>query len=133
MYVRTLFVDYSSAFITVLPHKLVKLGDLGLPHTTCMWNNSFLSDGRQRVRVGHHTSTALILSTDSPQFYSLYTHDCSPVHHSSHTMVKLDTTVIRLISGGGHKCAYREEVQQLSTWCRPTTLSSKPQRPRNSS
>ena len=47
-YVRILCVDYSSAFNTILPHKLVvKLGDLGLPHTTCMWINSFLS-----VRVG---------------------------------------------------------------------------------
>ena len=76
-----LFVDYSSAFNTILPHKLVvKLGDLGLPYNACMWIYSFLSDRRQRVRVGQHTSTALSLSTGSPQgcvlspsLYSLYT------------------------------------------------------------
>ncbi|XP_061433262.1 uncharacterized protein LOC133358830 [Lethenteron reissneri] len=48
-YVRMLFVDYSSAFNTILPHKLVeKLGDLGIPHSTCMWIYSFLSGRRQR-------------------------------------------------------------------------------------
>ena len=130
-YVRMLFVDYSSAFNTVLPHKLVvKLEDLGLPHKTCMWIYSFLSDRRQRVRVGHHTSTALSLSTGSPQgcvlsplLYSLYTHDCSPAHHSN-TMVKFadDTTVVGLISRGGDEAAYRDEVGQLSTWCKANNL-----------
>ena len=63
-----LFVDFSSGFNTILSHKLVvKLGDLGLPHITCMWINSFLCDGRQRVRLDHHTSTALSLRTGSPQ------------------------------------------------------------------
>ena len=47
-YVRMLFVDYSSAFNTILPHKLViKLGDLGLPYTTCRWISGFLSGRRQ--------------------------------------------------------------------------------------
>ncbi|XP_024121111.1 uncharacterized protein LOC112142095 [Oryzias melastigma] len=51
-YVRMLFVDHSSAFNTILPHKLVaKLEDLGLPSSTCLWISSFLSGRRQRVRV----------------------------------------------------------------------------------
>ncbi|KAK3548872.1 hypothetical protein QTP70_021264 [Hemibagrus guttatus] len=54
-YVWMLFVDYSSAFNTILPYILVdKLEDLGLPNSTCMWINSFLSDCSQRVRVGRH-------------------------------------------------------------------------------
>ncbi|TKS65504.1 RNA-directed DNA polymerase from mobile element jockey [Collichthys lucidus] len=120
-YVRMLFVDYSSAFNTILPHKLaVKLKDLGLPEATCRWISSFLSGRRQRVRMGQHTSTALSLSTGSPQscvlsplLYSLYTHDCAPVHHSN-TIVKFadDTTVVGLISGGDES-AYREEVERL--------------------
>ncbi|KAM7373781.1 hypothetical protein PAMA_022061 [Pampus argenteus] len=124
-YVRMLFVDYSSAFNTILPHRLVtKLRDLGLPHTTCMWINSFLSDRKQRVRIGHHTSPALSLSTGSPQgcvlsplLYSLYTHDCSPVHQSN-TIIKFadDTTVVGPISGGDES-AYRDEVTQLVSWC----------------
>lgn len=129
-YVRMLFVDYSSAFNTILPHKLVeKLGDLGIPHSTCMWIHSFLSGRRQRVRVGRHTSTALSLSTGSPQgcvlsplLYSLYTHDCAAVHHSN-TIVKFadDTTVVGLISGGDES-AYRDEVERLTAYCRGNNL-----------
>ncbi len=106
--VQLLFVDYSSAFNTILPHKLVdKLGDLGLPYSTFTWIKSFLSGRSQRVRVGPHTSMALSLSTGSPQgcvlsplLYTLYTYDCIPAHHSN-TIIKSadDTTVVGLISG----------------------------------
>ena len=125
-----LFGDYSSVFNTALPHKLVdKLGDLGLPHFTCMWKNNFLSGRSQWVRVAHHTSMTLTLSTGSPQscvlsplLYTLYTHDCTPVHHSN-TIVKFadDTTVVGLISGGDES-AYGNEVEQLTVWCRENNL-----------
>ncbi|KAK3515914.1 hypothetical protein QTP86_004966, partial [Hemibagrus guttatus] len=90
-YVRLLFVDFSSVFNTILPYKLMdKLGDLGLPHSTCMWIYSFLTGRSQRVRVGHHKSTVLSISTGSPQgcalsplLYTLFTHDCTPTHHSN--------------------------------------------------
>ena len=129
-YVRMLFVDFSSAFNTILPYKLLDiLGDLGFPHNTCMWIGSFLSGRSQRVRVGHHTSTALTLGTGSPQgcvlsplLYTLYTHKCTPAHHSN-TMVKFadDTTVVGLISKGDES-AYLDEVVQLSEWCREHNL-----------
>uniref|UniRef100_A0A3P9AUA1 Reverse transcriptase domain-containing protein n=1 Tax=Maylandia zebra TaxID=106582 RepID=A0A3P9AUA1_9CICH len=129
-YVRMLFVDYSSAFNTILPYKLdAKLKDLGLPHSTCKWINSFLTDCRQRVRVGRYTSPALNLSTGSPQgcvlsplLYSLYTHDCTPAHQSN-AIVKFadDTTVVGLISGGDES-AYRDEVERLSSWCKDNNL-----------
>ncbi|KAK3537444.1 hypothetical protein QTP70_010420 [Hemibagrus guttatus] len=85
-YVRLLFVDFSSAFNTILPYKLMdKLGDLRLPHSTCMWIYSFMTGRSQRVRVGHHTSTVLSISTGSPQgyvlsplLYTLFTHNCTP-------------------------------------------------------
>ena len=129
-YVRMLFVDFSSAFNTILPHRLVDiLGELGFPHNTCMWIKSFLSDRSQRVRLGRHTSTSLSLSTGSPQgcvlsplLYTLYTHNCTPAHRSN-TMVKFadDTTVVGLISKG-NESAYREEVVQLTEWCRENNL-----------
>ena len=129
-YVRMLFVDYSSAFNTILPHKLMnKLVNLGIPHPTCMWINSFLTCRTQRVRVGHHTSTALSLSTGSPQgcvlsplLYNLYTHDCIPTHHNN-ILVKFadDTTVVGLISGADES-AYRNEVEHLAVWCGENNL-----------
>ncbi|KAK3550416.1 hypothetical protein QTP86_025165, partial [Hemibagrus guttatus] len=129
-YVRMFFVDYTLVFNTILPHILVgKLEDLGLPQSTCMWINSFPSNRSQRVRGGRHTSTALSLSTGSPQgwvlsplLYTLYTHDCTPTHHSN-TIVKFvdDTTVVGLIAGRD-ELAYRDEVEWLSGWCRENNL-----------
>ena len=101
------------------------MANLGFPHNTCMWIKSFLSDRSQRVRLGRHTSTSLSLSTGSPQgcvlsplLYTLYTHNCTPAHRSN-TMVKFadDTTVVGLISNG-NESAYRDEVGQLTEWCR---------------
>ncbi|KAK3567074.1 hypothetical protein QTP86_009773 [Hemibagrus guttatus] len=124
------FVDFSFAFNTILPHKLLgKLGDLGLPHSTCMWINSFLTGHSQRVRVGHHTSTCLSINTGSPQgcvlsplLYTLHTHDCTPTHHSN-TIVKFadDIMMVGLISGGD-KSTYRDEVEWLTVWCRGNNL-----------
>ncbi|KAK3534494.1 hypothetical protein QTP86_016310, partial [Hemibagrus guttatus] len=100
-----------------------------LPHSTCMWIYSFLTGCSQRVRVGHHTSTVLSISTGSPQgcvlsplLYSLFTHDCTPTHHSN-TIVKFadDVTVAGLFSGGD-KSAYRDEVERLTVWCRENNL-----------
>uniref|UniRef100_A0A3Q3JQD9 Reverse transcriptase domain-containing protein n=1 Tax=Monopterus albus TaxID=43700 RepID=A0A3Q3JQD9_MONAL len=130
-YARLLFVDFSSAFNSMLPHRLVaKLVDLGLPHSTCLWVKDFLSDRTQKVRVGPHTSSALNLNTGSPQgcvlsplLYILYTHDCNPTH-SSNTIIKFadDTTVIGLISEGDES-AYQDEVQQLFKWCKDNNLA----------
>ncbi len=48
-YVRLLFIDYSSAFNTIVPSKLaVKLSDLGLNTTLCDWIQDFLT-GRPQV------------------------------------------------------------------------------------
>ncbi len=56
-YARLLFVDFSSAFNTILPNMLVsKLSDLGLSHSVCLWIKDFLTDRSQRVRVGSRIS-----------------------------------------------------------------------------
>ncbi|KAJ8369754.1 hypothetical protein SKAU_G00097820 [Synaphobranchus kaupii] len=120
-YARLLFVDFSSAFNTILPDRLVpKLLDLGLSHSTCLWIKDFLSDRPQKVRIGPHTSTTLSLSTGSPQgcvlsplLYSLYTHHFSAAHPSN-SIIKFadDTTVVGCISRGD-ETAYRDEVEQL--------------------
>ena len=44
-YVRLLFIDYSSAFYTIIPDILVsKLTDLGLHPLTCSWIKDFLTN-----------------------------------------------------------------------------------------
>ncbi len=106
-YVRMLFVDYSSAFNTIVPATLVaKLQSLGLNRSLCSWILVFLTGRSQVVRMGNDTSSPLILNTGAPQGcilsplpYSLYTHDCTATH-SSNVIVKFadDTTVIGLIT-----------------------------------
>ncbi len=52
-YVRILFVDFSSAFNTIIPDTLQnKLTQLSVPTSVCQWINSFLTDRQQLVRLG---------------------------------------------------------------------------------
>lgn len=86
-----LFIDFRSAFNTVIPSKLItKLSDLGINTSLCNWILDFLSNRPQSVRVENHTSSTLILNTGVPQgcvlsplLYSLFTYDCTPVHGSN--------------------------------------------------
>ena len=79
-----LFIDYSSAFNTIVPSKLtIKLEALSLNPVLCNWVLDFLTGCPQVVKVGNNTSTSLILKTGAPQgcvlsplLYSLFTHDC---------------------------------------------------------
>ncbi|KAI3373950.1 hypothetical protein L3Q82_022512, partial [Scortum barcoo] len=99
-YVRMLFVDFSSAFNTVIPDKLIlKLHNLGLPSSLCHWIRDFLTNRPQVVRIGDNTSSTLVLSTGTPQgcvlspaLFTLFTSDCSdhPLH--KHHRESLQTT-----------------------------------------
>lgn len=61
-YVRMLFVDYSSAFNTIIPSRLVcKLHHLGLSNHLCLWIKDFLSN--------RPDSETLQLSKPDPQFW----------------------------------------------------------------
>ncbi len=130
-YVRMLFVDYSSAFNTIVPATLVaKLQTLGLNRSLCSWILDFLTGRSQVVRMGNKTSSPLTLNTDAPQgcvlsplLYSLYTHDCAATH-SSNVIVKFadDTTVIGLITDND-ETAYRAEVSTLTKWYQENHLS----------
>ncbi len=124
-YAGILFVDFSSAFNTIMPDLLSdKLKQLSVPTSICQWITSFLTDRQQLVRLGKLTSRTLTISTCAPQgcilsplLFSLYTNDCT----SKDPSVKLlkfadDTTVIGLIKDGDMS-ACRQEVEQLAVWC----------------
>ena len=86
-----LFIDYSSAFNTIVPSKLItKLRILGLNTSLCNWILDFLRGRPQVVRVGNNTFATLILNTGAPQgcillylLYSLFTHDCMATHDNT--------------------------------------------------
>ncbi len=59
-YVRILFVDFSSAFNTIIPNLLLpKLSQLSVPTAVCQWINSFLTDRQQHPYDQHWSSTGL--------------------------------------------------------------------------
>ncbi|KAM8833028.1 putative RNA-directed DNA polymerase from transposon BS [Synchiropus picturatus] len=129
-YARILFVDFSSAFNTILPALLEdKLRQLDVPDSLCRWITDFLTSRSQRVRLGTTVSDTQTLNIGSPQgcvlspwLFSLYTNCCT----SSHESVKLikfadDTTIIGLISDGDES-SYRREVERLVSWCSNNNL-----------
>lgn len=129
-YVRMLFIDFSSAFNTIIPQQLIcKLDKLGLSTSLCNWLLDFLSQRPQAVRVGNNTSRSITLSTGAPQgcvlsplLFTLLTHDCTATHSSNH-LVKFadDTTLVGLITKGD-ETHYREEVELLTMWCKDNNL-----------
>ncbi len=124
-YVRMLFIDFSSAFNSVIPHKLVcKMSELGIDAALCAWIMDFLTNRPQNVKIGDCTSSTIIMNTGVPQgcvlspvLFTLFTHDCAAIHPSN-VMVKFadDTTIVDIISES-EETAYREEVQHFVQCC----------------
>ncbi len=130
-YVRLLFIDYSSAFNTIVPTKLaVKLSDLGLNTSLCDWIQDFLTARPQVVKVGQFTSNSITLNVGAPQgcvlsplLYSLYTHDCVSSDSSTSIIKFADDTVVLGLINNDDEAAYLEEVERLTSWCQDNCLS----------
>ncbi|KAK3541846.1 hypothetical protein QTP86_008048 [Hemibagrus guttatus] len=100
-YVRLLFVDFSSAFNTIIPTLLqTKLTQLSVPSSICQWITSFLTGRHQLVKLGKFTLYSRTTSTGAPRLLKFAD----------------DTTVIGLIQDGDES-AYRQEIEQLAAWC----------------
>ncbi|KAK3518337.1 hypothetical protein QTP86_003647 [Hemibagrus guttatus] len=129
-YVRMLFIDFSSAFNTIITQHLIeKLSLLGTNTSLCNWILDFLTGKPQSVWIRNSISTTT-LNTGAPQgcvlsplLFTLLTHDCAAMHSSNH-IIKFanDTTVVGLISQN-RESAFREEVQRLTAWCKANILS----------
>ncbi len=126
-----LFIDFSSAFNTIIPQQLIhKLVQLGLNTSLCNWLLDFLTGRPQAVWVGSNTSSTITLNTGAPQgcvlsplLFTLLTHDCTP-SNKSNLFIKFadDTTVVGLISNRD-ETNYRSEVSRLTGWCSDNNLS----------
>ncbi len=104
-YVRMLFVDYSSAFNTIVPATLVAmLQTLGLNRSLCSWILDFLTGRSQVVRMGNNTSSPLtlnhlrhIVGGELPSLQDIYTRRCTrkarriikESSHPSHSLLSL--------------------------------------------
>nr|XP_019960878.1 PREDICTED: uncharacterized protein LOC109641015 [Paralichthys olivaceus]XP_019960879.1 PREDICTED: uncharacterized protein LOC109641015 [Paralichthys olivaceus] len=66
-YMRMLFLDFSSAFNTIIPQQLIqKLDCLGLNTSLCNWLLDFLTGRPQAVRVGSNASSTITMNTGAP-------------------------------------------------------------------
>ncbi len=84
-YVRILFVDFSSAFNTIIPNRVLpKLTPLSVPTSVCQWINSFLTDRQQLERLGKFSSSTRTISTGAPQGCVLSPFAFLPVHQRLH-------------------------------------------------
>ncbi|KAK3539456.1 hypothetical protein QTP70_008511 [Hemibagrus guttatus] len=129
-YVQMLFVDFRSAFNTIIPQHLIeKLSLLGTNTSLCNWILDFLTGRPQSIRIRNSISSITTLSTGAPQgcvlsplLFTLLTHDCAAMHSLNH-IIKFadDMTLVGLISKN-NESAYREEVQWLTAWCKANNL-----------
>ncbi len=131
-YARLLFIDYSSAFNTIVPTKLTnKLTGLGLNTSLCDWIQDFLTGRPQVVKVGQYTSklhhperrSPAGLRSEVPLLYSLYTHDCVSSHRSTSIIKFADDTVVLGLISNNDETAYLDEVERLTSWCQDNCLS----------
>ncbi|KAK3523565.1 hypothetical protein QTP70_002474 [Hemibagrus guttatus] len=105
--IKTLFIDFNSAFNTIiLQHLIEKLSLLGTNTSLCNWILDFLTGRHQSVRIENSISSTTTLSTGAPQgcmlsplLFTLLTPDCVAMRSSNHiTKFADDTTVVGLIS-----------------------------------
>ncbi|KAI3360341.1 hypothetical protein L3Q82_014656 [Scortum barcoo] len=104
-HVRMLFLDFSSAFNTIIPKHLVgKLRLLGFQHSP--------------VQLAGSPQGCVL----SPLLFSLMTHDYVPRSATNHIVKFADDTTVVGIIRDDNNLAYREELEQLVRWCEGNNL-----------
>ncbi len=122
-YISLLFIDYSSAFKTIVPIKLaLKLTYLCLNSSLCDWIQDFLTGRPQVMKVGQFTSNSITLNVGalqgcvlSPLLFSLYTHDCMSSHSSTSIITFSDDTVVLGLISNNDETVYLDEVERLTS------------------
>ncbi len=130
-YARLLFIDYSSAFNTIVPIKLTsKLTGLGLNTSLCGLDSRFphrqTSSGEGRpvhLKLHHPERRSPAGLRSESLLYSLYTHDCVSSHRSTSIIKFADDTVVLGLISNNDETAYLDEVERLTSWCQDNCLS----------
>ena len=129
-YVRTLFIDFSSAFNTIQPHLLIpKLKDMGVSNSLSLWILDFLTYRPQFVSFRSNdsifTSDTITTNTGAPQgtvlapvLFSIYTNSCSTLFDNIPIIKYADDTSIQaLIQTNDDLTNYKNEINRFVKWC----------------
>ena len=129
-YVRILYVDFSSAFNTIVPQFLIeKLHNvMEVNPYLSLWIGDFMFNRSQKVRVGEVFSDSRTLNVGAPQgcvlspiLFTLLTND-SPVSPSCHIVKYADDTCVVGLINNNNEMAYRNCVDEFVEWCQQTSL-----------
>ena len=130
-YARLLFMDFSSAFNTIVPHFLLeKLQEMHVNPVMIKWYNAFLTDRTQQVKINTTFSDTLTINTGVPQgcvssplLFTLYTNECRN-HHSNNHIIKFsdDTVILSLLTEDSDASVYQSEIDRAVLWCESNNL-----------
>ena len=128
--VRVLFIDFSSAFNTIIPFKLFdKLTMQNVHPTICHWILDFLLQRSQSVRVNGSISSPVTINTGAPQgcvlspfLFTLFTNDCVSADQSVRLITFSDDATLIGCIENADETAYKEEVQRMVDWCGKNNL-----------
>ena len=130
-YTRILFIDYSSAFNTIIPQKLYNklVYDLNFPITICNWILDFLLNRPQVVKVGKLTSSSITINTGTPQgcpispkLYSIFTYDCKATFSNNLIIKFADDTTVSGFVNNNDESNYRNQIDSIISWCSNNNL-----------
>ena len=129
--VRTLFLDFSSAFNTIKPVILIeRLRELNINSNIISWVFQFLTNRTQYVKFQNFVSDPISTFTGSPQGCVL-----SPVLFTIYTNVcQIDNNIVKLIKFADDSCIeglitseddtdlYFRDIDYFTTWCTENKL-----------
>lgn len=130
-YARILFVDYSSAFNTMLRSVLIrKLQELGVSNSLCGWIASYLQGRTQRTRVGDTLSSTSTTNIGAPQgcvlspvLFTMYTNDHRGTPPHTYLVKYADDAAMAGLITDNDETQYRSDIDRFANQCEADGLN----------
>ena len=129
-YIRTMFIDFSSAFNTIQPHLLIpKLRSMNVSKSICLWILDFLTQRPQFVFINQNgkifKSSISVINTGVPQgtvlaptLFTIYTDSCRSLFDNIPILKYADDTAIQaLIRNKEDVDNYFLTINNFTKWC----------------